>query len=44
MQWLLQSAHEIRQPLAAIALNSELLAFAVSEAAPDVNEARAAPQ
>ena len=37
-------AHEIRQPLAAIALNSETALLSLSEAAPDVNEARAALQ
>ena len=37
-------AHEIRQPLAAIALNSETALLSLSEAAPDVDEARAALQ
>ena len=37
-------AHEIRQPLAAIALNSETALLSLSEAAPDVDEARAAMQ
>jgi signal transduction histidine kinase len=35
-------AHEIKQPLAAIVLNSETALLLLSEAAPDVDEARAA--